>query len=137
VPVAIVIIAKTLAAFAAIIQTHLAIQYDLWFELGMVLGQVVFQWLVLWRRPWDDKLRYALILIAISGLGAALLWPLLLWHRLAPVGAVVALLYFFSVVAIMFIAHWRLVKRAKLPTILCVTWVVYRLLILLVVVKRP
>ena len=137
VPLAIALIAKTLATFALIIQPYLSIRYNLWFELGMVVGQVLFQWCVLWRRPWSEKLDYALILIVVSSLGAALLWPLLLWNHLAPVAPLAAVVYFFSVVGIMFVAHWRIVAQAGLPTVLCATWVVFRLLILVVVLRRP
>jgi hypothetical protein len=132
-PLAALVVAETLTAFAAIIRDHLAIHYDRWFELGMVAGQVVFQWAVLWRRTWSDRLDYAVILVFVSSLGAALLWPLLLWHRVAPVRPLVAVTYFFAVVAVMFAVHVRLVKQAALPLVLCATWVVYRLLILLVV----
>lgn len=133
----IAVIAKTLAAFAGIIQPYLAIHYDLRFELGMVIGQVLFQWCVLWRRPWGERLDYALILVGVSGLGAALLWPLLLWNHLAPLTPLAAVAYFFAVVGVMFLAHWKMVQRAGLPLILCATWVVYRLFLLLAVVKRP
>jgi hypothetical protein len=137
VPFAIAGIAMTLAAFAAIIQPYLAINYDLWFELGMVIGQVLFQWAVMWRRTWSERLDYALILIGVSTLGAALLGPLLAWNHVAPVKPLAAVLWFFAVVGVMFITHWRLVKRAALPLGLCATWVVYRILLLLIIVKRP
>lgn len=137
VPFATALIAKTLAAFAVIIQPYLAIHYDLRFELGMVIGQVLFQWCVLWRRRWSERLDYALILIGVSGLGAALLWPLLLWNHTVAVTPPAAVLWFFAVVGVMFLAHWQLVKRAGLPLVLCGTWVVYRLVLLLIVVKRP
>ena len=73
--IAIHVVAKTLAAFAAIIQSNLAVRYDLRLELAMVTGQVLFQWAFLWRWPREDKLSYAWILIAVSTLGAVLLWP--------------------------------------------------------------
>ena len=137
-PFAIAIVAKTLAAFAHILQPYLAITYDLWFELGMVLGQIVFQWCVLWRASWNDRLFYASILVAVSSLGAVLLWPLLAWHHFVrPVTPLAAVTVFAVVVGLIFVAHWRLVVRARLPTLLCATWVVYRLLILVVAVKRP
>ena len=135
-PLAMFIVVETLTAFALIIRDYLAVRYDLWFELGMVIGQVLFQWVVLWRRSWTERLDYAVILVFISGLGAALLWPLLLWNRLAPVRPLAAVAYFFAVVAVMFVVHLRLVRRAALPLVLCATWVVYRLLILLVVLPR-
>jgi hypothetical protein len=41
------------------------------------------------------------------------------------------------VVGVIFAIHVVLVARMKLPTILCVTWALYRLAILLVVAKAP
>ncbi|MBX3259557.1 MAG: hypothetical protein KIS78_03150 [Labilithrix sp.] len=134
---AVAVIAWTLSGFAAIVQPYLAVQYDLGFELGMVVGQVLFQWCVLWRRTWRERLDYALVLVLVSSLGAVLLWPLLALNRLAPVTVPVALGWFTLVVAIMFFVHWRLVVRKELPATLCVTWVIYRLLLLAVIVKRP
>lgn len=137
IPVAVLLVAKSLAGFAQIVQPYLAIHYDFWFELGMVLGQVAFQWCVLWRRPWRAKLDYAFLLVLVSGLGAALLLPLLGWHRHAPVAPLVGTGYFMAVVAVMFAVHWFMVKAMRLPALLCATWVVYRLLILLVALRRP
>lgn len=137
VPVGIVGIAFTLGRFAAIIQAYLAITYDLRFELGMVVGQIVFQWAVLARKTWADRIECALVLLAVSGLGAVLLWPLLAFHAVVrPVTPLAAIGYFFAVVAVMFVVHWRLVVRAGLPTVLCATWVVYRLLLLGIIVRR-
>lgn len=130
------VVAATLAAFAQIIRDYLAVRYDLWFELGMVSGQVIFQWAVLWRRSWTDRLDYAVILVFVSSLGAALLWPLLVWDRVVPVRPLAAVAYFFAIVAVMFVVHLRLVRQAALPLVLCLTWVVYRLLILVVVLPR-
>lgn len=47
-----------------------------------------------------------------------------------------ARVWFFAVVGVMFVAHWQLVKKVGTPLVLCGTWVVYRLLLLLVLVKR-
>lgn len=136
-PIAILFIAKTLATFATIIAAHLRIQYDFWFELGMVIGQVLFQWAVMWRRSWTERIRYAFVLIFVSLLGATLLWPMLGYHlRVSTLSPLLATAYFFGVVGVMFAVHWWLVKkREKLPVILCATWVVYRLLILAYVLK--
>ena len=43
-PLGMLVTARTLAAFARMIEGYLEIQYDFWFELGMVIGQVAFQW---------------------------------------------------------------------------------------------
>lgn len=135
-PFAALITATTLAGFARIIQDHLAVRYDRWFELGMVTGQVVFQWAVLWRRSWAERLDYAVLLLFVSSLGAALLWPLLVWNESSPVRPLAATAYFFAVVAVMFVVHVRLVRQAALPLILCMTWVAYRLIILAIVLPR-
>lgn len=135
--VAIPIVAATLARFATIIAPYLAIRYSWTFELAMVLGQVLFQWVFLARKSWSVRLDYARILIGISTLGALLLWPLLIVDRMRPVSPLFALMWFIGVVGIMFFAHWALVKRHALPVTLCLTWVVYRLIILAVVVRFP
>jgi len=137
-PFAILFIAKSLATFAVIIQGYLRIHYDLWFELGMVTGQIAFQWIMMWKRTWTERVRYAFVLLGVSLLGAALLWPMLGWHLL--IGALrplIAVMWFFGVVGVMFLVHAWLVKKERLPLFLCATWVVYRLLILVVALKRP
>lgn len=134
-PFAIVGIAATLARFASIIEPYLAIHYDLRFELGMVIGQILFQWIVLVKKSWADRLECAAVLLCVSALGAALLWPLLAAHASSPVTPLVALGYFFAVVGVMFVVHWRLVVRGGLPVHLCATWVIYRLALLAVVVR--
>jgi hypothetical protein len=123
--VAVVTIAKTLEAFAAIIRVYLAVHYDWRLEVGLVTGQVIFQWLWMARRSWPERLSYAWILIAVSSGGAVLLWPLLaVASRVTPLQAVG---WFFAVVAVMFVGHAWLVVRARLPAWLCATWVLYRL----------
>jgi len=133
----ITIIARTLAAFARIIQPYLAVRYSVWLEVGMVVGQVLFQWLVMARRSWPERLRYSGLVLGVSGLGAVLLWPLLLLNIFAPVTVPTAVGCFFAVVALMFVVHWLFVGYMKLPRILCATWVLYRLFLLAVLVRSP
>ena len=133
--VAMLVIARTLAGVAAILRPYLRIDYDLWFELAMVLGQVVVQWAVLWRRTWAERIDYAGVLVLVSGIGAALLWPLLAWNHHAAVTPWVGVLYFFAVVGVIFAIHIAFVVRMKLPGILCATWALYRFAILLFVTR--
>lgn len=135
-PLATLFIATSLSTFAVIIQDHLRVHYDLWFELGMVTGQVAFQWLMMWRRTWTERARYAFVLIGVSLVGAALLWPMLAWHLwVTGLSQLAVTLWFFGVVGVMFLVHMWLVKREKLPLFLCASWVVYRLLILIITLK--
>ncbi|MBN9160473.1 MAG: hypothetical protein J0I07_05895 [Myxococcales bacterium] len=137
VPVAIALIAWTVSGFAAIVQPYLAVRYDLWFEVAMIVGQVLVQWSVLWRRSWRERIDYAILFLIVSSVGAVLLWPLLALNRLAPVTVPVALGWLAIVVAVMFPVHWTLVRRAKLPVALSATWAVYRVLLVLAIVKQP
>lgn len=104
-----------------------------------MLGQVAFQWAFLLRHPREQKLSYAWILIAISSLGAILLWPMLAliaWTTaFARASVLFPLGWFFAVVGIMFVVHWRLVVRVHLPKWLCATWVIYRLCLLVFLVR--
>ncbi len=128
------IIAMTLAAFATRIEPYLAVHYDWRLEIGLVTGQVLFQWCFLLRRSRQEKYSYAWIVISVSSLGALLLWPLLAFvPRSAPPLANVA--WFFAVVGVMFAVHYGLVVRHRLPKHVCITWVVYRLLILAFIVR--
>jgi hypothetical protein len=131
--VALLVIARTLASFATRIAPYLAVHYDWRLEIALVLGQVAFQWAFMFRRPRQEKLSYAWILICISGVGAILLWPLLAFGGGASL--LVTLGWFFGVVGIMFGVHWLLVVRHDLPKWLCASWVLYRLLLLAFVVR--
>lgn len=129
-------VALTLAGFARLVAPYLAVDYDARLEVGMVVGQVLFQWVVLARRTWSDRFEYALVVLAVSAFGSVLLWPLLVAARHAVVTPSVAAAYFFAVVAVMFASHAWLLKRARLPRVLSATWVLYRLGLLVLLVKR-
>lgn len=134
-PVVTAVVAATLARFATIVQAYLAVDYDLRIECSMVTGQVLFQWAVLWRRTWAERSDYGVIVLGVSTFGAVLLWPLLAWHAASPVTALAATAYFSVVVGVMFVTHVRLLQRLQLPGHLTVTWVVYRLFLLAVLVR--
>lgn len=125
-PIAAVMTAFTLARFAYVVQPYLRIRYGVWFEMGMVVGQILFQQMFIGRRPAIEKLDYSLVLVGVSAFGAVMLWPMLL---VAPAPSIAGV-YFLGVAGIMFGVHWWLTKRRGLPTLLCVTWMVYRLLLL-------
>jgi hypothetical protein len=135
VPFAIFFIAKSLTLFATIVAAYLQVHYDFWFEVGMVVGQVLFQWLMLGPRTWAARLEYALLVTSVSTLGAILLGPLLLWNYRSAIGPGPATIYFFAVVAIMFLCHGALVRRRGFPAYASFTWIAYRIPILLLVVR--
>jgi hypothetical protein len=130
---AVVAIALTLGRYSVLLQRYLAVRYDTRIELGMVTAQVLFQWAFLVRRTWEERLSYAWVLITVSSVGALLLWPAILFG--APLSPPRAAAYFFAVVAVMFGVHWALVVRHHLPKWLCATWVLYRLLLLIYLLR--
>lgn len=128
--VAIGVSAFTLASFAKLIPSYLAVGYDYRTEALMVSGQVFFQWMFMGRHSWPQRGKYAVIALTISLLGSILLFPLLAYSAILAVSQPLAVAYFLAVVAIIFAAHHHLVKAEGLPAVLAVTWVLYRLLFL-------
>ncbi len=125
--------AFALGSFAKIIQGYLAVRYDYRTELLMVVGQVGFQWLFMWHSTWAARRTYAILALSVSMIGSVLLLPLIAIHRTSGLSPLLATCWFFVVVGLIFILHHRLVVRSKLPTRLSVTWVLYRLLLLVYV----
>jgi hypothetical protein len=122
-----------LGSFAKIIQGYLAVDYNYRTETLMVIGQVIFQWSFMSRASWLERKKYAVIALTISMLGSLLLLPLLpllAYARLYGVSETVSLAYFLCVVVTIFLAHHKLIKYKRLPTVLTFTWVLYRLLLL-------
>jgi len=74
--------------------------------------------------------KYAVIALSVSMIGSVLLTPLLAYGRIVGVSEIPAIGYFSGVVAIIFLTHHKLIKQATLPTVLTLTWVLYRILLL-------
>lgn len=91
-------------------------------------GQILFQGaIVLSIRP-QRFIHYLGNMMTVSMIGALLLLPALL-IGLFYQSATFFLLYFFSVVAWMFYEHSNRVKTLGIPSLISITWVLYRLLI--------
>jgi len=123
-----------LGSFAKIVEEYLTIGYEYSTEVLVVLGQVVFQWLVMSKASWPDKKTYAILALTVSMIGSLLLLPLIAYHLIFEVAPMWATAYFFTVVGVIFIIHHRLIVREQLPLILTCTWVLYRLLLLVYLV---
>jgi len=119
-----------LGSFVQIVERFIAARYDYWTEMFFVITQVPFQWIVMRRSSWYARCRYALIALGISLVGSIALIPLLLYHHVVGASPFTATLYFFAVVAGIFILHAVAIERERLPRLLTLSWVVYRLGIL-------
>jgi len=119
-----------LGSFVQIVEPFLAVRYDYWMEVFFVLAQVPFQWIFMRCSSWRFRWRYALLALSVSLVGSIALLPLLFYHHRFGVSPSGATLYFFGVVAVILVLHAFAIAHERLPRILTVTWVVYRLGIL-------
>ena len=119
-----------LGSFVQIVERFIAARYDYWTEMFFVIAQVPFQWIIMRRSAWHARYRYAVIALGVSLVGSIALMPLLLYHHIAGASPFIATLYFCAVVAGIFTLHAVAIERERLPRLLTLSWVVYRLGIL-------
>ncbi|MFT3795282.1 DCC1-like thiol-disulfide oxidoreductase family protein [Flavobacterium sp.] len=96
-------------------------------ELLLAFGQILFQAVFLFEKDNRDKLVYAGNLMTVSLMGSLLLLPILILNIWIALPQTVMLCWFGLTVLAMFFEHWRRVRLLQLPTLLCFTWVLYRL----------
>lgn len=128
---AIVFTAFILNIYSGYLQQFISIQYSFYFELAMVIGQLIFQSTFLWKQPFNVKLKYWFHLLTVSLLGSLLLLLFIGLKYLVNLSPYIALFYFLCVVVFMFLEHKRRVALLKLPWYLSLTWLLYRSLILI------
>lgn len=126
-----VVTALTLNQFANLIQHLICVNYNWQFELLIVIGMLFFQYPFIYKRPWNLKLDYYFNILLVSLIGAVMLVPLLILNKYSTFSDTFNLLYFFSVVLIMFFDHKQRVKKLGLPVLISYTWVLYRFIVLI------
>jgi hypothetical protein len=124
----------TLSHYAKHIQHLLKINYNWQFELFMVLGMLVFQYPFIYKKERGLKMGYYYNMLLVSFLGSVLLWPLLVLNNFYSCADVINLIYFFTVVIIMFFVHKQRVAKLLLPAYISYTWVLYRFIILIFII---
>jgi len=124
----------TLSQYARLIQHLLAVKYNWLFELMMVLGMLLFQLIFILKNNRKILLDYLLKMLIVSFIGSLLLWPLLLINNFYRLSDAYNLIYFFSVVSIMFFIHKNIVTKMKLPFYLSYTYILYRIIVLLFII---
>jgi predicted DCC family thiol-disulfide oxidoreductase YuxK len=98
-------------------------------------GQILFQGVVInWYAP-AKRWAYLGNMMTISLAGSLLLLPALMLVKFLDVNAAVYTLYFLGVAGLMFLEHIRRAHILKLGWLLTITWMVYRLLVLLLILK--
>lgn len=98
-------------------------------------GQVIFQGVIIsFYRP-AKRWEYLGNMMTISLAGALLLLPVLLLAKFIALGPIICTLCFLGVAGLMFLEHIRRTKLMHLGWLLTISWVVYRLLLLVVILN--
>jgi predicted DCC family thiol-disulfide oxidoreductase YuxK len=121
----------SLFAFAATLPEQLR-SGSLLRELGICFGQLLFQSIALYQLPFQKKMDYLGNMVTVSFLGSLLLWPCILFFRMGwLVNPWFFMGGFMAIVLAMLLEHSRRMHRLGLGIYPSVTWLSYRLFILL------
>ncbi len=104
-------------------------------ELILALGQIVFQGLFLLKL--DRKIigNYIGNLMTVSLMGSLLLIPILIINSVFNISQIITLGWFGITVLLMLLEHSRRIKLLELPFYLSITWVIYRIIALLIILN--
>ncbi len=104
-------------------------------ETLLTFGQIIFQSVFLTKLDRKKSLNYIGNLMTVSLMGSLILVPILLLNTIVNIPENTLLAWFGITVLIMFIEHYRRIKILELPTYLSYTWVIYRIIILLIILN--
>lgn len=132
-------------AFASIITTLVLYNYSNLFsflpkanigrELLLTLGQMVFQGMFLIYLKGDKIMNYLGNLKTVSLMGSLLLLPILLVSIFLKIPEIISIIWFVTTVFLMLLEHYRRTKILELPFHLSITWIVYRIITLLLILN--
>lgn len=99
-------------------------------EIILAIVQIGFQLLFLTKKDKKTNLNYVGNLITISLLGAIILVPIILLSSIIELPQLFILTWFGMTVCIMIAEHYRRVAILELPKYLTLTWILYRIIAL-------
>lgn len=101
-------------------------------EFLLAVGQIGFQYLFIKKLSKQNQLHYIGNLVTVSVMGSLLLLPILILNQCIEINTYVALGWFGLIVNLMILEHYRRINLLQLPKYLTLTWILYRILALLV-----
>ncbi len=104
-------------------------------ELILALGQIAFQSMFLLKFDRQTILNYAGNIMTVSLMGSLILTPILILNQFLNLPEIIILSWFGMTVSIMFIEHFRRIKLLELPFYLSYTWVIYRIIALILILN--
>lgn len=105
-------------------------------ELILASAQILFQAIFLVKYDLKTIVNYAGNLMTVSLFGAILLTPMLIGGEFFHISEFVGTTYFLLVATIMFLEHFRRIELLGLPKLLSATWILYRLVFLIILVTQ-
>ncbi len=104
-------------------------------EFILAIGQMVFQSLFLLNKDKKTILNYLGNLMTVSILGSIILLPIIILNLIVKLPEIIILGWFACTVLIMFLEHSRRIKILELPKHLTYTWVLYRIIALVIILN--
>lgn len=129
----ILITAYTLLSFSRLLPSLPLADYKS--ELILTIGQLVFQSLFLLKGSSKIIINYLGNLMTVSLIGSIGILQLIILNGLLKIPETIVAILFLGVVSFMFFEHRRRVRLLGLPSYLSHTWVVYRIIALLIILK--
>ena len=104
-------------------------------EFILAFGQIVFQSLFLLRLDTKTIINYAGNLMTVSLMGSIILIPLLILSSFVVFSELTLLIYFGITIVLMFLEHSRRVSLLQVPIFLSYSWVIYRIIALIIILN--
>jgi DCC1-like thiol-disulfide oxidoreductase len=104
-------------------------------ELILATCQILFQGIFLIGFDKKTVLNYFGNLMTVSLFGCVLLAPIIIASKLIEINAIIVLIWFGITVLIILKEHYRRVSLLKLPKFLTLTWILYRVIALLLILN--
>ncbi|WP_400081035.1 hypothetical protein [Winogradskyella sp. R77965] len=102
-------------------------------ECLIALGQIGFQTVFISKLKTEKQLNYMGNLMTVSLIGSLIIIPVLFINSIVNLPEIVLITLFGLTVSFMLYEHIRRVKLLELPSLLSITWVLYRALVLLII----
>lgn len=104
-------------------------------EISLAVGQVLFQIMFLARRDLKTIINYIGNLLTISLFGSLILLPLIILNSIVNLPQTAILGWFAITVILMIFEHYKRIKILKLPNYLTLTWIIYRVIALIIILN--
>ena len=102
-------------------------------ELVLAVGQIGFQYLFIQKLSKQRQLNYIGNLVTVSVMGSLFLFPILFLNQFMILNEYVILAWFGLTVNLMILEHYRRTKILELPKHLTLTWILYRIIALVII----